>query len=278
MADGPRVPDDENGSGGTMAVGIDQHDEVREWGSYLNDFDFHCDFGDDGVNMEGELVVTPAVRFEGSTAVRPAVLAAIADVVSGLPAAVALSPRLPLTLDIDVRMLGEPADRLWAASRLLKVGRTTVAAEVTFTNGRSGPLVAVSSLSFMSSPRPVDTGPVEVSAIRSAGGMTTPIAGHLGARTLAPGVVEIDRRPYVQQSSGTLQGGVVALIGEFAAQSLTGRTVMDLDIRYLAAIRVGPAQAVAAPLAGDLVAVDVRDAGNDHRLAARIFARMAPPD
>ena len=78
------------------------------------------------------------------------------------------------------------------------------------------------------------------------------------------------------QASQSLQGGIVALIGEVAAESLTGSQVVDLDIRYLSAVRVGPGRATATVLRADLVPVEVRDVGSENRLAALIFARMLP--
>ena len=51
--------------------------------------------------------------------------------------------------------------------------------------------------------------------------------------------------------------------------------VLDLDVRYLSAVRFGPGRATATALGGDLVRVEVRDAGSDDRLAALIFARVA---
>jgi len=84
----------------------------------------------------------------------------------------------------------------------------------------------------------------------------------------------VDLTPFVMQASESLQGGIVALIGELAAESLTRSQVLDLDIRYLSAVRVGPGRATATLLRADLVRVEVRDIGSENRLAALIFARM----
>lgn len=261
--------------GYAMAVGTDGGDDSPRAQSFLNDIEFHCE-PTDGTGMVGELLARPGVLVPGTRLVRPAVLATVADVMAGLPTANALAPRLPLTLDIDVRTVGPAGERLWLASRLLKVGRTTVAAEVAFTDGPGGPLVALSYLTFVASPRPQDTTPYEIAGMRTTGSLPVPMADHVGARVVAPGMVEIDRRPFVIQASGTLQGGIVALLGELAAESLVGRPVLDLDTRYLATIRVGPARAEATAVGGAHVRVEVRDTGNGDRLAARIMARMVP--
>ncbi len=257
-----------------MVIETDEREDFLQSPSFLNDIDFRCDIGDDGTST-GELMVGPELLAPGSGTVRPAVLATVADVVAGLPAAAALSPRLPLTLDIDLRILGPTGDRLWASSRLLKIGRNTIAAEVLFTNGRAGAPVAVGYLTFIASPRPQDMVPHQLVGMHTSGALTKPITEHIGAHVMTPGVVEIEHRPFVTQASGTLQGGVVALIGELAAESVAGRSVIALDTRYLATVRVGPARAVATPLGHEHMRVEVRDTGNADRLAARILARVS---
>jgi acyl-coenzyme A thioesterase PaaI-like protein len=98
----------------------------------------------------------------------------------------------------------------------------------------------------------------------------------VGVLEQAPGVVEVPRRPFVEQASGSLQGGVVALLGEAAAQSLTGRPVVDLDVRFLSAVRAGPGRATATALDDELVRVEVRDVGRGGRLAALAMVRATP--
>jgi acyl-coenzyme A thioesterase PaaI-like protein len=135
----------------------------------------------------------------------------------------------------------------------------------------------VSFLTFMASPRPQDLTPFPMDGMRTTGAMTVPLAEHVGARVRSPGAVEVTHRPFVQQAAGALQGGVVALVGEMAAETLADRPVIELDVRYLSSVRIGPARAVAAPMGSEHVRVEVRDLGNADRLAARIVARLAPP-
>jgi acyl-coenzyme A thioesterase PaaI-like protein len=87
-------------------------------------------------------------------------------------------------------------------------------------------------------------------------------------------VVLIERGPYVNQPAGTLQGGVVALLAELAAESLTRSRVLDLEVRYLSAVRVGPARTSAVALDDHTVRVEIRDPGNDDRLTTVVMARM----
>ncbi len=52
--------------------------------------------------------------------------------------------------------------------------------------------------------------------------------------------------------------------------------MIDLDTRYLTAVRVGPGRATATAVGPDLVEVEVRDVGMDGRLAALVTARLGP--
>jgi len=60
-----------------------------------------------------------------------------------------------------------------------------------------------------------------------------------------------------------------------AAESLMGSPVIDLDIRYLNSVRVGPGRATATLLGQGVVRVEVRDQGHDQRLTALVLARVA---
>ena len=243
---------------------------------FINDLEFTCELSEDGALMESEIHAVDAMRAPGAGAVRPSILATIADVLAGIQANHTIAGRLPLTLDIEVRTTRPMGEWVRASSRLLKVGRTTVAGEVSFSDPASGAVVALSYVTFIESPRPQDLSPNATTIMRTTGTLTRPFPDHVGARIVEPGVVEIDHRPFVLQNSGTLQGGVVALLGEYAAESLTGRPVVDLDVRYLSTVRVGPARATARAVAPDLMRVEIRDEGKAGRLAARSMARLAP--
>jgi acyl-coenzyme A thioesterase PaaI-like protein len=105
----------------------------------------------------------------------------------------------------------------------------------------------------------------------------------VGVVELEPGVVELHRRPDLTNGpDGTFQGGISALLGEVAAESLLqgapggGRWAVErLDVRYLRGIRTGPARTRARRLGPDgghaTVVVEVHDAGVDH-LASYVVA------
>ena len=83
------------------------------------------------------------------------------------------------------------------------------------------------------------------------------------------------RTPDGLNATGSINGGLLALAIEEAALSLTpGATLCSLALRYLRSVRNGPAVATADVHHG-LGRVEVRDAGDDDRLAAVATTRAA---
>jgi acyl-coenzyme A thioesterase PaaI-like protein len=223
----------------------------------------------------GWLQITDELRAPGSSQVRASVLATMCDVFTGALAGMMCSPRLALTLDLTACILGDVGgDRLDIVGSILKQGRTTIVAETEFRHPNTGAVVALSHATFVASPRPQDVMGAFETTRTSGNALTQPIAEAVGMQNFSPGVVTIERGPYVNQPSGTLQGGVVALLAEVAAESLTGSRVLELEVRYLSAVRVGPARTSAVALDNRTVRVEVRDPGNHDRLATVVMARM----
>jgi len=243
---------------------------------FVNDIPFGFDVSESDNEVVGDATITDALRPPGSELPWASVLATIADCVTGVPACLATTPRLAVTLDIVVlNVAARCGDHLEIVGEIIKRGRSTVAGEVRFTDARTKALVALSYVTFMASPRPQDQAPPMHRGMRTTGSMTTPFPEFVGVHTVAPGVAEVDLVHFVMQASNTLQGGVFGLLAEVAAESLTQSPVLDLDIRYLSAVRVGPGRATATLLGNDLVRVEVRDRGSDDRLASLIFLRVA---
>ena len=185
-------------------------------------------------------------------------------------------PRLAVTLDMVVRIVADGmGPELDITSDLLKKGRNTVASEVRFTDAGTDRLVALAYLTFMTSARPEDLSPPVPDGMVCRGSLPVGFPERVGIRTIAPGITELDRRPFVEQASGSLQGGMVTLLAETATESLTGRPVVELDARFFTGVRVGPGQASAESVGDGLVRVEVRDVGNDGRLAALVTTRVA---
>ena len=253
--------------------------QSAEGGTFLSAIPFSFGVSEDNVTAAGDATITEPMRSPGSVLPRPSVLATIADCVAGVPSGLMITPRLSVTLDIVVRLIapapGETrGDKLEMRGEIVKQGRSTVAGEVFFYDAGTMKPVAYSYLTFMGSPRPQDHPPAFTRGMRTVGTMEKPFPEHVGARILEPGVAEITRTPFVIQAAGSVQGGAVALLGEMAAESLTGLPVMDLDVRYLSAVRVGPGRATATEMGQGLVRVEVRDRGREDRLIALAIARV----
>ena len=201
-------------------------------------------------------------------------------------------PSLALTLDLTYSAVRRPpADVVHARARILKRGRSTIFTETVLTDPAGEPFGACLG-TFVSSPRPQDRllhDPMDaLGRPTEPPRLDRPLVDHMGIRLVAPGVAELDRQPKVLNQGQTLQGGAVAILSEVAAASAASEAVgapmvvTDLDVRYLAAYRVGPGRATAVPMVvrgegGDTtVRVEVRDAGRDDRLGTLALARCAP--
>jgi acyl-coenzyme A thioesterase PaaI-like protein len=227
----------------------------------------------EGERCVGGFEVTPQMLGPDGS-VRPSILATQADMVGGALSNRASQPRIPLTVDLTVHRIEPVATgRLTMVGRLLKVGRRTTVAEVFFSAGDERPLF-VSHATFMPSPDPEDSQPF--GGDRTAGGpsLARPFVEQLGVRLISAGVAEIDRTAYTMQPTGTIQGGAVAAVAEVAAETLAGRAVADLEVRFLSAVRVGPARATAEAVGAGRVRVEVRDRGNGDRLATLVLATV----
>ena len=178
-----------------------------------------------------------------------------ADILLGLLSGFVCAPRISLTVDLRAQVIyAPPFGPIEIDGHLLKTGRTTTVGETTFSEPGADLPFAISFGTFIGSPRPVDvrdSDPARTDELPKMLSLTQPFTERLGIRIVEPGVADADHRPDLLNSSDSIQGGVLALIAEVAAQSLAtaegGRTfvVDDLDIRYLRAARVGPARAQA---------------------------------
>jgi acyl-coenzyme A thioesterase PaaI-like protein len=96
--------------------------------------------------------------------------------------------------------------------------------------------------------------------------------------------VQVDLRPYVTNSIGTINGGVLAIMIERAAEAMRpGHVATDLQIHYLAQIRTGPARtrgSLSRDEGGHSVAtVEVVDHGaGDALLTSATVTLQEPPD
>jgi acyl-coenzyme A thioesterase PaaI-like protein len=221
-----------------------------------------------------------------------AALLTFADVLIGRLASHRTAPRISVTADLTVWVVGPlPADgRLELTATLVKTGQSMSVGESDIVASGTGHLVATALGTFLASPRPSDQVPAHFMSDLSddpffdgRGTAKAPtLAEQVGLEVLEPGLAEIQMRPDLVNATESLQGGLVALLGEVAAQTAatakagTSHVVDSLEVHYLNAARTGPFRAQARLLSGGrdraLARVEVRDVGRDDRLTSVILA------
>jgi acyl-coenzyme A thioesterase PaaI-like protein len=197
------------------------------------------------------------------------------------------------TTDLSLRMPVMPAPaKVTASTTILRRGRRSAHGLVEVTDEQRR-LVAAGAIGFAHVPRKADDPPKPVVspgmlADRFTGRETlaSPLRVEAGVIPIDParGVVEIAVRPEVCNPAGTLQGAMVALVAESAAEdligSLAGRPVVvtDLDVRYLAQANVGPVRTLCRLLGtgpDDPVEVRLVDTATG-RISTLVYARAEP--
>ena len=68
-----------------------------------------------------------------------------------------------------------------------------------------------------------------------------PVLDRCGVHDAGGGRLVLDKSPYVENSFGTVNGGVMAIVAEAAAvAAVGGGRAVDLQIHYLEQVRQGP--------------------------------------
>lgn len=224
--------------------------------------------------------------------VRLGVLATFVDVIGGGLAALAAAPGWIATADLTVHALAPVASdsetTLEARGRVLRAGRTTAVIEC---NINAGALhVAVATMTFQILERretnpvlsPTSGPPVRQSMAVEGRTFTAGYLEALGIVSERPGHAVLEVGPYVVNSLGSVQGGALATLAEFAAETLDSsgaHATVDLQVSYLALAKAGPVRAIATGLGDDLgttvATVEVVDLGTGRRTTAA-SARTAP--
>ncbi len=194
------------------------------------------------------------------------------------------------TTDMSIRMLPIPAPELVIArNTILREGRRSVTCSVELNDLDGGP-VATGAIGFARVPRKPDDPPKHSltpeeapSVFADLGSLDLPLRDEAGIEVLdaANGVVQMLVTPRVVNPAGTLQGAMVALLAEAAAEELVGArlgvpvVVTELDLRYLGKAHVGPVRTRAHVL-GDgpdaAVRVELFDTTND-AVTTLVYAR-----
>jgi len=197
-----------------------------------------------------ELDPRPEVLRHG--VVRASVLAFMVDAVAGI--VVDTDPGTwTLTSDMSVRMRPRLApDHIEAVGAILRQGRRSVTSVVELTSGAED--VATGAIGFVrvarrpgDPPKPRLTTDSSLSLFRSDVFLSQPLREEAGVEVVDPaaGTVQMEVTAELRNPAGTLQGAMVALLAEAAAEDLVSTrfespaVVTDLDIRYLAQARSG---------------------------------------
>ncbi|MDZ7675508.1 MAG: hypothetical protein U5K30_10625 [Acidimicrobiales bacterium] len=203
---------------------------------------------------------------------RTSVLAYLVDALAGIPVDIGIDDWM-LTTDLSIRSVPEPAPpRVVGRSSVLRRGRRSSASLVELT-ADDGTTWGTGAAGFArvtrkpdDPPKPMVTLELIAEGLRADTRLDDPLREAAGIRTVdaRDGVVEMEIGPLVQNPAGTLQGAMVALVAEAAAEDLvTTRTgtpvvVTDLDIRYLARTGAGPIRSRARPISdGPDAAIEV---------------------
>lgn len=197
------------------------------------------------------------------------------------------------TTDLSLRMAVRPAPaKVTATTTILRQGRRSAHGLVEVVDERQE-LVAAGAIGFAHVPRkpqdppkPIVSPALIAGRFKGAVRLSKPLREEAGiiAVDRGRGIVEIPVRPDVCNPAGTLQGAMVALVAESAAEDLLTElagepmVVSELDIRYLAQAKVGPVRTQSRMIGSTADApVEVRliDAAND-RVTTLVYARAMP--
>ncbi|MBK5287111.1 MAG: PaaI family thioesterase [Acidimicrobiia bacterium] len=250
-----------------------------------------------GLTATGRMPIPPQLVGPNGF-VHPGALATLVDAVGGGLGAVAAQPDWIATADLTLHLVpARDVAAVTARGRVIRKGRTTIVMEVAVA-GTDGPELGVATMTFAILPRrdgnPVidatgfdaEATPRTTMALPTSG-FTQPLEDSTGLSVVdgPEGKVLLPLTDYVRNSLGALQGGMVALTAIAAAEramsAAAGRRleVVDLQITYLALVKVGPAATTTTVLeVGDdraTAEVVVTDAGAGDRVTTRILARGA---
>ncbi|MGA2836643.1 MAG: PaaI family thioesterase [Acidimicrobiales bacterium] len=273
--------------------------------------------GDLGMEAEVTTETTASVRTRvtpfvtsADGGVRAGVLATLVDVVGGAIAARVLRPDWLATADLSLQLVG-PASGAFVEARgsVLRRGRTTLVVEAlvvavdeggddVLVDGRPADPVAWASMTFAVLPAKNPDSPVQMAAelpmrwAFSGGTLEVPVLEALPVTVVdaVAGRLSVPVRPYLHNSFGAMQGGVIAMLAEASAVEALASArggdgspmvATDLQIAYLALGKVGPIVTEARVLGSGpdgraSAVVELRDAGADGRLTTVVNVSAAP--
>ena len=242
----------------------------------------------------GDLVLelTPQPETLHHGIVRASVLSFVIDAVAGIP--LDQDPGVwTLTSDMSVRMRPIAApERIDATNTILRRGGRSATCLVELKTDQGAP-IATGAIGFAAIPRKETDPPKPVvppgqtpSIFRSSATLTRPLREEAGIEVIeaAEGVVQVELTPALLNPAGTLQGAMVALLAEAAAEDLMASrfgspvVVTDLDLRYLRMAQVGPVRTRSRLLGAGTdapVQVELIDMSTDH-ITTLVYAHVTP--
>jgi acyl-coenzyme A thioesterase PaaI-like protein len=240
---------------------------------------------------DGDLVLelTPQKESLHHGVVRASVLSFVIDVVAGIPLDQDADV-WTLTSDMSVLMRPMPApERIDATNTILRLSRRTGTCLVELRTDKGAP-IATGAIGFAKIPRKatdppkpnVPIGHVPV-LFRDPGTLSRPLREEAGIEVIdaAEGVVQVEVTSALRNPAGTLQGAMVALVAEAAAEDLLATrfeapvVVTDLDLRYLRRTETGPVRTQSRLLGTGPdapVLVELIDTSTD-QITTLVFAR-----
>jgi acyl-coenzyme A thioesterase PaaI-like protein len=220
--------------------------------------------------------------------VRLGVLATMLDVSGAGIALHAIAPDWIATADLQAHLIRPvPGGIVAVQCRPLRVGARRVVVDAEMRDG-DGVLCGTGRMAFARIPGSATKAKLdgvtdaETTHITMDGGqpITDSVTERCGMNPVGPGQLRFDKSPYVENSFGTVNGGVLALAADAAAVSACGGgSARDLHIHYLEQIGAGPvgvtAEVVRDDESGRLCAVRIEDRA-DHRLVAVADVFVSP--
>lgn len=239
------------------------------------------------------LDVSPHVLVHGQ--IRRSVLALLVDMAAGWACEANVGEDWVFTSDLSVRapLLATVPTRVFTSGTMLRSGRTSAAADV-FLRDEHGAEVGYGIGGFVrqgrrpgDNPKPSTDGfDLRAAAVAPIDGPLHDVAG-VAVTDAAHGVVEVALTDALRNPAGVMQGAMVAMVAEAAAEALlehqsgVPHVVTDLDVRYLRKAAVGPVRSRAWTIGtpgtdGAAVRVCLHDTGAGDALTSVHLLRGHP--
>lgn len=212
----------------------------------LRDLAFATD-ASDPTALSTTLAITPGLCDDRG--IRLGVLATLVDVGGAGIALRSIAPDWIATADLQTHVIRPVTDgAITLVCRPLRIGARRVVIDAELRDAH-GPVCGTGRMAFARIPGSATkasltevTEPRPASRTMAGGSpIVEPIVDQCGMTTVGPGQIRFEKSPYIENSFGTVNGGVLALAAEAAAVSAAGGGhAQDLHIHYLEQIGDGP--------------------------------------